>query len=365
LRQISESGLPLIIPDTETYAGWITLPAEATGLHAYLGAPIRVGTEIVGLRATAPGFFRQIHAERLQAFADQAAVAIQNARLYQKAQELAVLQERQRLARDLHDVVSQTPYSASIVAEMLPRLWARDLGAVRQGLEHLQQLTRGALAEMRTLLFELRPTALAEAELSELLRQLAEATAGRTHLAITVQMETQSALPPDVKIALYCIVQEALNNIVKHAQATNVILSLRRKRQSIELLVSDNGQGFDPGQVPPGHLGLTGMRERARAIGAAVKIRTAARQGRSVLAPEALQGLINRSAPLASSFDLTDRERTALTLMVEGLTNRQIAERMSISASTVKSYVSAILSKLNVASRTEAVALALQHKLVN
>jgi NarL family two-component system response regulator LiaR len=91
----------------------------------------------------------------------------------------------------------------------------------------------------------------------------------------------------------------------------------------------------------------------------------AASQGRSVLAPEALQSLINRSAPPPSSFDLTDRERTVLTLMVEGLTNRQIAERMSISASTVKSYVSTILSKLNVASRTEAVAFALQHKLVN
>ncbi len=91
----------------------------------------------------------------------------------------------------------------------------------------------------------------------------------------------------------------------------------------------------------------------------------AASQGRSVLAPEALQSLINRSAPPTSSFDLTDRERTVLTLMIEGLTNRQIAERMSISASTVKSYVSTILSKLNVASRTEAVALALQHKLVS
>src|SRR5690606_27738926 len=125
--------------------------------------------------SSTPGYFSPTHAERLQAFAGLAAIALQNALFYDQAQELAALEERQRLARNLHDAVSQMLFSASVIAEALPHLWERDPERVRPQLAELHKLTRGALAEMRMLLMELRPTALQEAELNELLQQLTDA----------------------------------------------------------------------------------------------------------------------------------------------------------------------------------------------
>ena len=121
--------------------------------------------------------------------ADQLAIAIENSRLYEQANELAASHERQRLARDLHDAVSQTLFSVSLIAEVLPRIYARDPEQGKQRLEELRQLTRGALAEMRTLLLELRPAALAEANLPDLLKQLGEAVTGRARIPVEVSTD--------------------------------------------------------------------------------------------------------------------------------------------------------------------------------
>ena len=134
--------------------------------------------------------------------------------------------ERTRLARDLHDAVSQTLFSASLVAEVLPKMWEQDRQEGLKGLEEVRQLTRGALAEMRTLLFELRPAALADAELPELLHQLAESVMGRVRLPVAVEVEGACTVLPDVKVALYRIAQEALNNITKHAEAKSARIAL-------------------------------------------------------------------------------------------------------------------------------------------
>jgi signal transduction histidine kinase len=140
-------------------------------------------------------------------------------------------------------------------------------------LQDLRQSSRGALAEMRTLLLELRPAALVEADLGDLLRQLAEAATGREGLPVTVAVEGKLELPPDVHVALYRIAQEALNNVVRHARASQAMVRLRRfPPASVELHISDDGRGFDPASVPPDHLGLDIMRERAEAIGATLKI---------------------------------------------------------------------------------------------
>ena len=135
----------------------------------------------------------------------------------QQLKEKTAEEERIRLARDLHDAVSQTLFSTSLIAEVLPRLWERNKEEGLKKLEEVRQLTRGALAEMRTLLFELRPAALADAELSDLLRQLAESVIGRARVPVTLEVEGTCAIPPDVKIAFYRIAQEALNNIAKHS----------------------------------------------------------------------------------------------------------------------------------------------------
>ena len=158
--------------------------------------------------------------------ANLAALAIENAQLYERAQELAVVEERQRLARDLHDAVTQTLFSASLIAEVLPALWESDQHEGRELLKKLWQLSRGALAEMRALLLELRPAALVESRLDDLLRQLGEAFTGRTDVPVKVTVEGECRLPADVHIALYRIAQEALNNVAKHAQASQVNVSL-------------------------------------------------------------------------------------------------------------------------------------------
>ncbi|MBP1703782.1 MAG: signal transduction histidine kinase, partial [Chloroflexi bacterium] len=216
--------------------------------------------------------------------------------LAEKSKDLAVLDERNRLARELHDAVTQTLFSASLVAEALPATWERDPQEGRGLLKELRSLSRGALAEMRTLLLELRPAALLETSLTDLLRQLGEAASGREGIPVAVKVEGQDSefippLPQDVRIAFYRITQEALNNVVKHARAHHVTVQLyyQVKCPSSSLYISgdegsdqsglrvllsihDDGRGFDPTQVPQNRMGLGIMQERAKAIGAIITV---------------------------------------------------------------------------------------------
>jgi len=194
------------------------------------------------------------------------------------------MEERQRLARELHDAVTQTLFSASLISEAVPDLWETDPQEGRALLAELRQLSRGALAEMRTLLLELRPAALIEANLRDLLRQLGEAVAGRVGVPVTVAVDDFGSLPEEVHVALYRIAQEALNNVVKHARAGQVSVSLRCLDDDpdpirIELAIVDDGRGFDPAQVPAERLGLGIIRERAQAIDADLAIVSSPGQG--------------------------------------------------------------------------------------
>lgn len=241
-------------------------------VRTWLGVPLEVHGRTLGIMVITygePNAFTEHHIRILTAVAAHAAVAIENARLVESARRAAVLEERQRLARDLHDAVTQTLFSASLIGDVLPALWQRDPHRGEEALEDLRVLTRGALAEMRTLLYELRPNAITEAPLGELLRYLADATAGRTRLPISVTIHHGAALPPDVQIAFYRIAQEALNNVIKHANARHVELSLVDTAVgATELCIHDDGCGFDPARARPGHFGVRTMLERAAAIGA-------------------------------------------------------------------------------------------------
>jgi signal transduction histidine kinase len=189
--------------------------------------------------------------------------------------------ERTRLARDLHDAVTQTLFSATLIAEVLPDIWTMSQTEGWKRLDELRQLTRGALAEMRTLLMELRPSALAEIPLPNLLRQLCESLIGRARLPIELCVEGTRKLPPDLQIGLYRITQEALNNIVKHAKATQATIHLHLN-EDVYLLIKDNGCGFDLTAVTPDHLGLRIMCERAEAIGAKFSISSQPGQGTQI-----------------------------------------------------------------------------------
>ncbi len=200
-----------------------------------------------------------------------------------RASEQVAAAERTRLARDLHDAVSQTLFSASLIAEVLPRIWEKDAAEGRRRLEEVRQLTRGALAEMRTLLFELRPAALADAELSDLLRQLAESVTGRARVPVSTRLEGQCSLEADTKIAMYRIAQEALNNVAKHSGALQAQVVLICGPGRVEMRIQDNGRGFSRSDVSGRSLGLGIMRERAAAIGATLEIQSDPVRGTEVV----------------------------------------------------------------------------------
>jgi signal transduction histidine kinase/ligand-binding sensor domain-containing protein len=250
---------------------------EPEGIHAFAQVPIKVGDDIFGVFSAdyvETRSFSDDEIRLLVSLAQRAAMAIQNAQLYKQGRELAATQERNRLARELHDAVTQSLFSASLIAEALPALWERDADKGRDRLAKLRQMSRGALAEMRALLLELRPTALLEANLDDLLHQLGEVVAGREGIPVTVEIDANCDLPEDLHIALYRIAQEALNNVVKHARAQQVEVRLQQtcqedgQVQAIELCVCDDGCGFNPQDVTPERLGLKIMQERAQAIGA-------------------------------------------------------------------------------------------------
>lgn len=250
---------------------------EIVGEHfrSYLSVPIVIRDQVYGAISLFYDQSRRFSSDEIDlavTLADQAALAIENARLRVEAEKSAAAAERSRLARDLHDAVTQTLFSSSLIADVLPRIWEINPEEGRRRLEELRELTRGALAEMRTLLLELRPAALADAELSDLLKQLAESITGRARVPVSVEVMGDRDLPDEVKVAFYRIAQESLNNVAKHADATQATVSLVCGPEEFRLSISDNGTGFDSEDLPPDSLGLGIMRERAETIGATLTI---------------------------------------------------------------------------------------------
>jgi signal transduction histidine kinase len=202
--------------------------------------------------------------------------------LRESAREKAVAEERGRLARELHDAVTQTLFSASLIAEVLPRIWETNQERGRQQLEEVRTLTRGALAEMRTLLLELRPEALAKAKMEDLLRQLGRAITGRTGVPVDVSTTGECAFPAPVQVGLYRIAQEALNNAAKHADPSRMEVCLTCELGCAVLSISDDGRGFDVENIPAGHFGVGIMHERAESIGAAIEVESGPGEGTRV-----------------------------------------------------------------------------------
>src|SRR5512136_746778 len=218
----------------------------------------------------------------LKTIGQQIGVAVENARLYEQAEQTAVTAERGRLARELHDAVTQTLFSANLIADVIPRIWKRDPEEGMQNLEELRQLTRGALAEMRTMLLEMRPESLERSDIKSLLTQLSDAFVGRVRVPVSLAIQGDCALTHEVKLVFYRVAQEALNNIAKHAGARQVDMQLNCQADRLYMLIRDDGLGFDPDPISPGHLGIAIMRERASSIGADLKIESQIGQGTTI-----------------------------------------------------------------------------------
>ena len=225
----------------------------------------------------------------VQAVADQAAVAVENSRLFGDAESHATLVERQRLARELHDSVSQALFSMTLHARTAERHLASratdEHDPLALSIATLSELTRGALAEMRALIFELRPRALEEEGLLTALIRQAEAINARESLTVTVR-GPRERLPLDARAEehVYRLVLEAMNNSLKHsgARSCEVDVALDESGDRLAIRVHDDGRGFDPGSVPAGHLGQTTMRDRATAVGGRLEVRSAPGAGCTV-----------------------------------------------------------------------------------
>jgi two-component system nitrate/nitrite sensor histidine kinase NarX len=266
------------------------------GMRAWMWVPLAIEGRLLGSLGFAHrkiDYFTPHHASLSLSMADQIAIKMHNAELYQQVREVAALQERQALARNLHDAVNQSLFSAGLIAEVLPRLWERDPVEGQQSLEDLRRLTRGALAEMRGLLAELRPSALTDSSLGDLLGQLATAFTGRTNVPVEVSIAGEHILPGPIQVAFYRICQEALMNIAKHAGASQVEIALLYEEssvqrpssliateppheaavESLEMRIRDNGRGFETSHpASSGHYGLKMIHERAEAVGAQLTV---------------------------------------------------------------------------------------------
>jgi PAS domain S-box-containing protein len=275
---------PIVIDDISDAMVLIKELESAVGLslHEYalpgtslLALPLIAKYQVIGVLAMWKhelGYFSRENVKLLQAFANQAAITIDNARLHEQVQQVAIQEERDRLARELHDAVTQTLFSASVIAKAVPGIWEKDPAIGRTYLEQLPILLMGALAEMRILLLELRPDALRDQTLGQLLEMLAEAARVRSGAIVTFEIEGDRPLPEDVTMALHRIAQESLNNANKHAGASEINVRLICSPDEVMLHIADDGCGFDPEAIPSGHLGVGIMRERAQKIGATFQV---------------------------------------------------------------------------------------------
>ncbi len=280
MAQMIQTQRPALRPVWDDHGIWDRVPGMAD-MHSMVATPILDQGDVIGfleLHSRSASFFTPAHANLLQVFAAQAALAIRNARAYQEGQTLAVQDERHRLARDLHDAVTQTLFSANMIIDSLLRLWPEIPDPMETQLQQLQMLTHGALAEMRTLLLELRPESLININLEAQIGQLLDALKVRKRIDTAFINQMEYPIPPIVRVAFYRIAQEALNNVVKHSRATEVRVTLKSEADVVELSVEDNGVGFESSEQHGG-LGLSIMVERADEIGADFTLITGADTG--------------------------------------------------------------------------------------
>jgi signal transduction histidine kinase len=278
--------------DTPLAAAWRrnnerALDMALRRVGSWMAVPIRLSDRTIGMLVASseqPGFFSQQHAELATALGTHAGVAINNAELYEQAQHAASLEERQRLARELHDSVSQALYGIALGAETARIRLDENPAAAVEPIDYVMSLAQAGLAEMRALIFELRPESLETEGLVAAIEKQGASLSARHSIAFELQAGPEPAAPLAVKEALYRITQEALHNVVKHAGAAHVRVHLESGGDGVTLSVQDDGKGFDAGGSFPGHVGLDSMRERAQKLGGTLTIESSPGSGTTIVA---------------------------------------------------------------------------------
>jgi len=258
-------------------------PAAHPVMTSFLGVPIvSKGTVIAAFYLTCKrdaDEFTEDDLSIIEMLAAHAAIAIENARLFERSRELSVVEERNRLARDLHDSVSQTLFSISLVADAAATLTERDPAQAKAQLEGLRDMARAAVQEMRALIFELRPAELGADGLAPTLRKHVEVLGRVYRTPIELRDNGYRRLAPHVEREVYMVAQEAVSNALKHSQASKIEVDLGLADGVATLVVADDGTGFDPAdtKIRATRLGITSMEERAQAIGGTLRIHSGPR----------------------------------------------------------------------------------------
>jgi len=283
---VVEHGSPVVLPSVA--GGPRPLLALPTGrTQGYVGVPVRARERVLGVLSIigeSGRCFTEAEVSLLSSIANEVGVAVENARLHEQAQELAVVKERERLARELHDSVTQSLYSLTLLAEAGQRLVGTgDLERVGDYLRRLGEIAQQALKEMRLLVYQLRPLVLKREGLVGALQERLDAVEKRAGVDARLLVEGPVALPPVVEDELYRIAQEALNNALKHAAPTTVKVTVRAVDNHTSLVVQDNGRGFDPRCAAlEGGMGLVSIQERAEKLGGSLSIMSRPGEGTTV-----------------------------------------------------------------------------------
>jgi signal transduction histidine kinase len=267
---VAATGESLLIPDVSLEPRYVWMQGSQT--RSELTVPITVKGNIIGvldIQSDQPNTFDNNDLELMRSLANQAGVAIENARLYEQAKQVAMLEERNRLARELHDSVTQTLYGITLYAQAaVGQLALGNLEQVADNLREIQDTSQEILAEMRLLIHELRPPVLERDGLVGALQARLSAVEGRAGLKTTLKSDLAGRLPVAIEEGLYRIAQEALNNVLKHAHALTITVSLSQSDKLVTMEIADDGVGFELERVKgQGGMGLPAMQERAAALG--------------------------------------------------------------------------------------------------
>jgi signal transduction histidine kinase len=297
---ILTTGKAVLIPDVRVHPGW-SLPTDHGSETSWMGVPLFARGDVAGLFSLSrrePGSFNEEHVRLAEALSSQASVAVENAVLFEQMQASTVRMqslsrrlveaqenERRHIARELHDEAGQTLASLRFGLRLLEREIDAGVGVAGRVAE-LMQRTDAVIDGLRRLAVDLRPASLDHLGLEPALRQLTRSAASKFGLAVHFKARgfTGERLPTVVETALYRVVQEAMTNVVRHAQATRVDVLVEHRGDRVQVMVEDNGKGFEPDRLRRGdHFGLLGLRERAEALGGTLTIESTPGAGTTVV----------------------------------------------------------------------------------
>ncbi|MEU6787877.1 GAF domain-containing sensor histidine kinase [Nonomuraea angiospora] len=284
LGAMLREGNPVRLPDLRDDPRFEWWPKAHPVMKDFLGVPIRDGDQVLGIIFLAnkrtPGGFTQADQELLTLFAAHAAIALTNARLYERGRELAMLEERNRVARELHDAVTQKLFSLRLTAQAASAMLDRAPEKAAAELERVQRLAGEALAELRAVIVELRPAELDRHGLAETLRKHVRLLDRLHPSLVTFECVELPPVDPAVEVAVLRVAQEALHNALRHAEAASVSVRLAYADGRLVLIVRDDGNGFE--QAESRGLGLVSMRDRAESVGGAMTVESAHGTGTTV-----------------------------------------------------------------------------------